>query len=307
MKKLFLLIAYSFSLSSQAQQPFPTKADDPAWSVLQCIYGMGVWCNTETFHYVDTASVCGHSYSRLLLGGTSMYVRNEGQRTLFRLGTDCIHKEYLMYDYSLAVGDTTYCGLNMMYGNDPDTALFIVDSIHTVVVQGIERRRFSLRYDRCNQGDPPLFTTMDWIEGIGSITHPFFPIACICDNCKSGYSLLCADSASIALYRNVWDVCDTMITGIDEPQNGDSTFRAFQDLSDNTLVVQFDRDPSVKFGRNLHFALFSMDGRRELLRTTAIGSNGKWRMPLPRLSAGIYIVQVIGDQGMSTSQRVFIQ
>ena len=310
MEKVLILLAFLFGLSARAQQPFPTAVDDPAWSVLDCIYGTGVWCSTETYHYYDTASLCGHSYSSLLHGGTTMYVRNEGQRTLFRLGTDCSDKEYLMYDYSLAVGDTAYCGLNMMDNADPDTAIFIVDSINTVVFQGVDRRRFSMRFDRCNFGDLPLFSTMDWIEGVGASPHPFFPIACICDFCESGYLLLCVDSAETSIYRGTdWDVCDTtfIITSIPEKEGGGLTLHAYQDQSAKALIVQVERGSSRLLGQDLQFSLIGMDGRNEAHWSASATVNGEWRLPLPSLAGGIYIVHITDGTGMIVSQRILIQ
>lgn len=237
-----------------------------------------------------------------------MYVRNEGQRTLFRLGTDCLDKEYLMYDYSLAVGDTAYCGLNMTIGSD--TAIFIVDSINTIVFQGVERRRFSMRFDRCNGGDFPLYSTMDWIEGVGASSHPFFPIACICDICESSYLLLCVDSAEMSIYRGTdWDVCDTtfIITSIPETEGGGLTLHAYQDPSAKALIVQIERGSSPLMGQDFQFNLIGLDGRNEVHWSSTTGVIGEWRLPLPNMAAGIYIVHLIDGTGMIVSQRVLIQ
>ena len=41
----------SFVGLSRAQQPFPTYADNGTWSVLQCAYGIGLTCYTQTYTY----------------------------------------------------------------------------------------------------------------------------------------------------------------------------------------------------------------------------------------------------------------
>lgn len=40
----------------------------------------------------------------------TIYVRNDGPRTRLRVGSKCLDKEYLLYDYSLADGDPVYPG-----------------------------------------------------------------------------------------------------------------------------------------------------------------------------------------------------
>ncbi len=199
-----------------AQQPFLTYGDAPAWSVLHCTMGIGVACNTDHYQYEDTVSMCGSTYAMLPFDGyDTMYVRNEGQRTRFRRTTDCASKEYLMYDFGMSVGDSVYAGLNVPYGGQLDTARFKLLGIDTVMLFDIARRRFHLLFDRCNEFGSISY--MDWIEGIGSTTHPFYPLACICDYCESGFRTLCCDSAGVMLYRDsLYNTCDTVLLGVKE-------------------------------------------------------------------------------------------
>lgn len=308
---LFALLASS-GLQAQ-QQPFLTKADDPTWSVLHCIYGIGVGCNTYQYQYVDTMTVCGRQYSYLLTTGAeqlgTMFVRNDGQRTLFRIGGDCSRKEYLMYDFSLGVGDSTYCGSNMGAWLDPDTALFVVDAIDTINVSGTDRRRFTMSFDRCNDGWAGS-SSMEWIEGIGSTSHSFYPIACICDFCESGYLTLCVDSAEASLYRSsLGDVCDTayVTTNVDELERVGKGFRAFQDPMNNELVLQASSGSFWNEVGEVQIDLIGLDGRTHPLRSSPSGSRHEWRTPLPWLAAGIYLVRLTNATGVSKGQRVYLQ
>lgn len=91
MNKILVLIAYLFTLSIRAQQPFPTPADQPVWNVLECNLIDGLWCSTVPYQYIDSAEVCGHTYGFLtepFYSSDTMYVRNVGQRTRFRMGAD---------------------------------------------------------------------------------------------------------------------------------------------------------------------------------------------------------------------------
>lgn len=241
----------------QAQQPFPTWAQDPTWSVLECVYGLGYWCNTDQFQFTDSAILCGHTYSMLLSPWDTTYFRNEGQRTLFRRDTDCLAKEYLIYDYSIDVGDTVFAGLNMEW-SQPDTAMFVPQSIDTVLLFGTARRRFLMNYDRCNQGDLLLYSTMYWIEGIGSTKHPFYPLVCVCDACETGYMLLCHDSAAVQLYQDtVLHTCDTTYTDVgigDQTELGNGTLS----IVVNGSTISIIQPPDLKQG---YLRILDMAGR----------------------------------------------
>jgi hypothetical protein len=143
------------------------------------------------------------------------YFRNDGQRTLLRRTTNCTDKEYLLYDFSLNEGDTTYVGSETFAL--PDTAMAIVRSIDTIEVLGTPRRRFTMLIDLCpSEGSEPFFIPMEWIEGIGSTTHPFYAAICLCDGCESSISLQCVDSLSNATYRVSPDVVCDFTIGVEE-------------------------------------------------------------------------------------------
>jgi hypothetical protein len=307
----FFALLASSGLQAQ-QQPFLTKADDPTWSVLHCIYGIGVGCDTYQYQYLDTMTVCGRQYSSLLATGSeplgTMFVRNDGQRTLFRMGGDCSRKEYLMYDFSLELGDSTYCGMNMGSWMDLDTALFVVDAIDTVDVSGTDRKRYTMRFSNCN--DDWVGAQMEWIEGLGSTTHSFYPIACICDFCESGYQTLCVDSAEVSLYRSsLGDVCDTayVITNVNNLERANLGFPAFQDMVTNELVVQVGSGSFWNGVGDIQIDLVGLDGRTRQLRSTPSSSDHEWRTPLPWVATGIYLVRLTNAAGVTMGQRVYIQ
>ena len=130
--------------NTYAQQPIGTYIDQSHWSILHGVFGMGWYFETDEYGFVDTLSMCGETYSVLpLQWQDTAYIRNDGQRVLYRNTTDCIDKEYLMYDYSLAIGDSSYLG---QYLSEPDTGLFIVDTIDHVVINGVSRLRYTMLY-----------------------------------------------------------------------------------------------------------------------------------------------------------------
>lgn len=285
---IFLLTLSSWDTKAQ-QQPFPTWAEDPTWSVLECVYGIGFWCNTEVFAFTGSLPMCGHTYSVLSSASDTAYFRNDGQRTLFRRSTDCLAKEYLIYDYSIEVGDTIYAGLNMAW-TSTDTAMFVLQAIDTVQLSGTERRRFLLKYDRCNNGDLQVYSTMHWIEGVGSGQHPFYPLACICDFCETSHMLLCLDSGSVQLYQDtIFRSCDTTFTnvGIGEPTDPGTGGLTIVEKGSTITVM----DPSNL--RSAQVRIVDLTGR---VRSIARAGDPPFVFDTSGLSSGVYLV-VLSDAG----------
>jgi len=227
---LFIVASWITPFGLSAQQPFPTAADEPRWGVAW--YVMGQYYGIDAFQCSGAIDVCGRSYDVVtgINPGATAYFRNDEQRTLIRKSTNCDEREYLLYDFSLNVGDTAYVGWEMEGG--VDTSLTIVEAIDTIDYLGVPRRRFSILIDRCpSEWEEPLFTTDQWIEGVGSIMHPFYSLICLCDFCETGVGLLCADSSGVALHRyNPEGSCDRTI-GMSENMMHKMELRASMDQS----------------------------------------------------------------------------
>ncbi len=112
----------------------------------------------------------------------AIFVRSDSLRTHFRKSSNCLDKEYLMYNYELNVGDITYVGFNQELGISEDTSLFQLISVDSIFVMNIKRLQYTLTYDRCNLGF--MQDTMHWLYGIGSFDHPFFSIKCLLENTR---------------------------------------------------------------------------------------------------------------------------
>lgn len=190
------------------QTVFPSFADNPTWNVLEYF---GLNCSTWTYYYDYDTTFCNQIYSKVALPFNAIgYIRSDSSKTYFRTSSNCNEKEYLIYDYSLNIGDTTYVGFNLELGNQnqTDTNAFILSQIDTVNYFGIDRQRFKMNFDRCNTG--VMMDYMYWIKGIGSEQHPFYSLRCLCDFCENIFILLCFDSTTTQLYQNnFYNTCDT--------------------------------------------------------------------------------------------------
>ncbi len=210
---IFLLILAPF-LKLKGQTVFPSWADNPSWNVLECFWYN---CSTFTYQYVYDTTFCNQTYSKMsFANNVNGYFRSDNTKTTFRKTLNCNDKEYLLYDYSLNIGDTAFIGFNFELGLTNDTTAFILTQIDTVNYFGVARQRFKMNYDRCNLGFPIDY--MYWTRGIGSELHPFYSYHCLCDFCENNFALLCHDSTATQLFQsNAYNTCDTTITvGLNE-------------------------------------------------------------------------------------------
>lgn len=197
-----------------AQQPFLTHADEPVWNVLHTIYGIGITYSTQTTVMPSSVPMCGHEYSVANVGAEGGYFRNEGSKTYFRRSTNCSEPEYLAYDFTLEVGDTAFIGI--LPGLSLEAIPFRLESIDTVIINQVQRRRLRMRYNPMWIGDPePLYASMHWVEGLGALPDPFFHFRCMPATCDITYSLLCNDSLGVRIYQ-LGSTCSVSIVGVPE-------------------------------------------------------------------------------------------
>ena len=304
MKKIgftFLLLFVLFH-TGKSQNVFPSFADSAKWNVYKCVYGIGYECFTLTYKYDYDTLFCGNIYSKANIDGSKYYFRSDSLRTYFRKNNNCNGKEFIMYDYSKNVGDSIYVGFNIYQNNSLDTALFIVDSIKTGNFMGINRRIFHLHFYPEPILDPTLYRQIDWIEGIGSNTHPFFPFACILDYCENSLQLLCYDSMGVNLYKDpFYNTCDTSDTDVN--------------IDKLTIKNHLTICPNP-FNNNLSLALenaviseveiFNLFGERFFI----IEQNPKNSIEIENINnlyPGIYLIKVQTDKGLFIEKIIKIE
>lgn len=258
-KTIFLLfIIPLFTIKGNAQNVFPSFTDNSNWNVLEGMWGAGSFTNSYEFDGAD--SLCGYTYSVMEFTDfpdTVAYFRSDSLKAYYRLTTDCSDKEYLMYDYSMNIGDTVYVGYDMFTNGITDTAAFVLANVELINYFGINRKRFTVLYDPANWGNNNGFLReMYWIEGIGSPVHPFYPFVCLWDGCEYGSRLLCYDSSGVQLYQDeILATCDTtFLTSIAEEQKQE--LKIYPNPFNNKITVKIDVKSATKI------ELYDILGRR---------------------------------------------
>lgn len=133
MKKLFFcfsLIFFSFSqLAAQTYVPFPTAQDSVAWKMVS-----GSWnSHQESYEYFSEDTIINaYTYSKIYKGNSLFVDDSNSLISLIREENKRIYTrglfnntEYLLYDFSLQLGDTLFLNIS----NSDTLILFSIDSI----------------------------------------------------------------------------------------------------------------------------------------------------------------------------------
>jgi hypothetical protein len=231
--------------------------------------------------------LCGHRIrsQHFLLQGCTGYFRSDSLRAYFRRTLNCEDKEYLLYDFSMDIGDTAYVGFELWGSWQPeDTAGFKLISIDTITQFGVSRRRFNmlswfsfLWHQRITTGQ--WHGLREWVR----ITTPSIPFLCLWDGCESWYTTLCFDSAGTQLYQHPdFGTCSATSVGIDEVQSNLNIT-----ISPNPFTHSFRIDSDARIRDvEVYSILGEMIGRFE-------GKEDAMVVELPQhLSAGMYVVRI---------------
>ncbi len=286
---LILLLTFGLAKSNaQSQNVFPSYGDSATWHVLDCYW---TDCHTEIRTFQGEINLCGLSYSFTTLpSGFTGYFRSDSLRAYFRRTQNCADKEYLLYDFSMEIGDTAYVGFNLWELSTDDSSGFTLLNVDTITQFGVSRRRFNMR-----SGPDWNYRPMAWIEGIGSDIDPFYSFLCLHDYCESSYTTLCYDSAGTQLYQHPdFGTCSATSVGINEVQsNLDIT------ISPNPFTHSFQINSDARIRDvEVYSILGEMIGKFE-------GKEDALAIELPQhLSAGMYVVHIRTNQGI-LSKKVF--
>jgi hypothetical protein len=187
-------LVYTSTFAQNNEVAFPVYKHNPVWSIAE-----GFWTGVDTYthtYQMDTI-ICGYEYSLYAnIGVFPIIVRSDSFRSYFRKGYTCSDPEYLAYDFTLEAGDSTWVGSINQWNQTIYSGLVVVDSVDTVIFQGIPRKQLFIR------NYSPNFSAFNerWVQGIGSMTHPFYFTQCIGGGCETFYRLLCLDSSAVRLF-----------------------------------------------------------------------------------------------------------
>lgn len=273
-------------INPELEYSFPLFSVQPTWNVLDKQLNEIETFSTMDLEYDYDTVLCNYIYSRISLNGLGVFVRQNDLQVYYRKGDNCSSKEYLLYDYSLNIGDTTYVGWDQYDWYGSDTAAFVVEQIEEMEQFGVLRNRFTLVYAG---SDGAYSGQLHWLEGVGCEEHPFYPFARMDDYQMNEYELLCLDSIGHQLYQSPnWTVCDTNYTSI-----GDLESSGFE-VSPNPFINRIYIASNNKEIKGIQ--LLTLTGQFIPISWSNNGRIANVRIP-EESPNGIYILRIVTVDG----------
>ena len=305
MKKVFLLVAMmvaglAAAYAQQKYHPVPFQLDNAIW--------YEYYVDNEAYEVKNAKSNYYH-YVQFTLDSTDTIISNHKYRNVIFIKNDSVystgffiredtsnrrvylkaHAEWLLYDFSANVGDTI--------GTIMDT--FIVQSIDTILIGGIHRKRLNLS---CHfSREAILFPNaignyqqdVAWLEGIGSTEGLLFPTI----NYYAGANVLvCYSSNNSIIYHNS-HFTDCMPTNTITSPESTPSITAYPNPAKDRITFDFG---GARFST---LRLVNAAGVT-VLETTLTGQEPQHTLQLKGLPAGIYSCILSGKDGTATQKIV---
>lgn len=280
MKKILLFVLFTFSIYSYGQEYTPLLDNYNEWNFTYCYTG----CYTDIYYTDGDTIVDGLDYK--ILDGYHYISRGfllrediPERKVYLNLLLNNTSTEYLLYDFSLAVGDS----IDMKNPITPfpeNAGYYTLDSIvPRPLVDGNEYRHF---YFTPSESNTVSFNKATWIEGAGSLSIITAPSGHVDIN-KVGH-LSCFYKEGVSFYTNLdsIDACEPTII-----LNTDAFHSPFSDViistqsSTNQLLLM-----NVANARFID--LYDLNGKR-LQSYTNLGSKDLI-VNTSDLSSGIYMI-----------------
>lgn len=181
---------------------FPLYKDAAYWNVgrYSSFFPPNNITETDILFYQKDTTICSKLYSKIKFKGQSnnytAYIRREGRKVYYRpADANCDEDDNLLYNFDLEKGDSEL----IIHSGDNKEYLYKLTSKESVTFLGKTRQKYTFDISTF---DTNIKKGQDiWIEGIGSLIHPFHtflkPVA-------DGYAfdLLCSYSYNAQQYQN---------------------------------------------------------------------------------------------------------
>jgi flagellar basal body rod protein FlgG len=263
---------------------FPMIEESPQWNILTVDQHIPHIGSTQEVQYGMNTVMCGKRYSKVWVDGIRAYIRSNDKKTYYRRTENCDSKEYLLYDYSLNVGDTAWLGWNQYDWIAKDTAAFVLTSIDSINIYQHVRKVLKMEYA---DDDQAFSGSLHWIHGIGSTTHPFYPYGMLNDGLLRKYALTCYyTEGEIRYHNNSYPNCNYNYTDLDE--NDKNTFSISPNPFNNTIKIT-SNNIEIK-----EIKLYSITGQLIPIEKQKYEDITILKID-PNLPNGVYMIQVFTE------------
>jgi hypothetical protein len=290
--KIIKVIFLFYPFIINAQTSFPTSATNPLWRVEKGNFFADLYTGNYTFG--NEITLCGKSYREIVSSfppdftrTVDCYVRNEGKKvyivTVESWNGGALSNEKLMYDFSLEINKKIYCAAFSLE-NPTDSTLCWAVSTDSINYRGTKRKIWNVLYaEKISSTSIGSFPTI-WVEGIGSLTHPFFPLHCISSGCESISSLVCMTELNTLKFLSPrYSSCDSLITTSSKEAISDKDVKLYPKLASHQLTVE------NKNVNNLNLKIINSLGQIFITKQLEIGTN---TIDVTSLASGFYFALI---------------
>ncbi len=176
------------------QAIFPTIEQKPVWVVSEHYFSES---DEISIHADKDTIICGRKWQIITSRNTDesnaeetqlgYYIVEDGNKKVYyRKESDCASPTYTLYDFSLQEGDRLFCPFN--FGSEIDTILHQVARVNYEYYYGKLRKVLYLAYT-VNRGGLYEADIRKWVEGVGDLSHPFYPVFCKTSYCEASSKL----------------------------------------------------------------------------------------------------------------------
>lgn len=287
MKKPIIIMLFTILISiTYGQEYFPLIEENKTWNVLSVAFmpPFDTSFSTITYKVSGDTIISSESYKKLYSSSEEnpedwnlwCFMREDADKRVW-LRMDSEEDEFLMYDYSIDVGDSVLVGyLEPVY--------LLVDSISEITINQTERKKY---WFTCNLM-PEYRET--WIEGIGSNKGI----------CWSGsafvvggwYRFLCMSENGELIYMNPnYESC-YLITEIDEIEK--SSLKIFPNPTKNTLSIENIKNIDIE-------SISLLNTKGQLIK---LFDSNNTRLDISNISSGYYILKISHKNGVFTKKLI---
>jgi|GEM_PF-1593798 len=303
-----LILFPSLLCNAQEYEYVPFPKENASWHIdnlsMDCPPSPAL-CSQSTMALADDTTINGLTYTKInsvYLGEItssilSFFREDTAERKVYGLFWD---GEYLVYDFSLMVGDTFFVPPPLSSWPEANE-FYIITSIDTILVGNSLRKKFTFT------GDATIEESSFWIEGIGGGSGPLMShyvfeswsiLRCFNLHLDLLYSEPFPFPPQHLLQQYPWyEYCDTNVVGVEELTAERSLLNVYPNPAIENLIINVENDLDIvtinvidALGR---FALSTFSSHYELDVST--------------LTPGIYIVMISLENGTHTSTKFLKQ
>ena len=283
MKNVLSLVALSFCTFLSAQEYTPMLAEVNEWHFTTCFSGD---CN-EDVYYTDGEMVVEGNIYKVLDGyhyiSREFLLREELEEKRVYLATiiNDIFREYLLYDFSLNIGDT-FEMTNPVSPFPQDGGMLTLEDIQMLeLADGNLYRHF---YFSPSAGNTTSTWDAVWVEGVGSLSLPNAPGGNPSTNSAGRVSCAFRNSAAFYTDFEIVEDCSPTVLTIDDAFYNNTI----------TIVTKQDKLTISSSQQITGFQLFDTAGK--VVLSEDVSQLNETSFETSQLSKGVYFLRIKGDQ-----------